>query len=274
MIRRVTGVALAGVLLGLTGCSASAPESTPTRPVSPTSPSATTAPAPPPAATARPRPRAGACYDLTYRQALAPTSGVAPVPCASGHTTRTYLVATLPEVQDGHLLAVDSGRVQQGVARTCRAHFAAYVGGTSLQRRLSLLRPVWFTPSLGEADRGADWLRCDVVALSGSGLAPLAVDPKGKPDAYALCGTAQPGTKDFTRVLCRDAHSWRAVSTVDLSGRRYPGEQAARSRAAGPCRQEGAARAADPLSYQWGSEVPTRAQWQAGTTWATCWVPD
>lgn len=272
VIRPVVAVVLLGALLGLTGCTGSAPEPRPT----PTAPSSSaTSTAPPPTAEPQPRPKTGACYDLGYDQALSPTSRQGPVACASEHTSLTYFVTTLPDVQSGHLLAVDSDRVQAAVATTCRARFAAYVGGTTVQRRLSLLRPVWFTPTLREADRGADWMRCDVVALSGDGdLARLTTSPKGQPEAYALCGTAEPGTKDFSRVLCRDAHSWRAVSTVDLSGKQYPGEQAAKNKAAGPCKQQGEAHADDPLNYQWGSEVPTRDQWEAGTTWATCWVPD
>jgi hypothetical protein len=275
MTRRSVAVAVSGAvsgaLLGLTACTGPAPEAEPT----PTTPAPTTASRPPPTAQPQPRPKAGACYDLSYDEALSPTSHEDPVPCGSAHTSRTYLVATLPEVQAGHLLAVDSDRVQEAVASTCRARFAAYVGGTALERRLSLLRPVWFTPSLREADLGANWLRCDVVALSGdTGLAPLTGDAKGEPDAYAVCGTAEPGTQGFSRVVCRHAHSWRAVSTVDLSGSSYPGEQASRSKAAGPCKQAGASRADDPLSYRWGLEVPTREQWAAGTTWATCWVPD
>jgi uncharacterized protein YceK len=275
MIRRLVAVTLAvelaGALVGLTGCSSPEPEADPT----PTAATTTATPGPPPTAQPQPRPKAGDCYDLSYDEALSPTSRQGPVACASDHTSVTYAVTTLPEVQAGHLLAVDSDRVQEAVATICRTRFKAYVGGTTLERRLSLLRPVWFTPSLRQADRGANWLRCDLVALSGdSGLARLTDDPKGKPQAYALCGTAQPGTKNFSRVLCRDAHSWRAVSTVDLPGSKYPGEQAASSRAAGPCKQAGASNADDPLSYQWGSEVPTRAQWEAGTRWATCWVPD
>jgi len=271
MIRSLVTVVLTGALLGLTGCTGSEPGSRPT----PTAPSSTAPTAPPPTAEPQPRPKVGACYDLGYDEALSPTSHQDPVACASNHTSVTYFVATLPEVRSGHLLAVDSDLVQESVARTCRARFSTYVGGTPVQRRLSLLRPVWFTPTLREADRGANWMRCDLVAVSGEAeLARLTSRPKGDPGAYALCGTAQPGTKDFSRVLCRDAHSWRAVSTVDLSGSRYPGEQAAKNKAAGPCKQQGESHADDPLNYQWGSEVPTRDQWEAGTTWATCWVPD
>jgi len=271
LMRLLVAIVLTSALLGLTGCTGSEPESRPT----PTAPTTTAAPSPPPTAEPQPRPKVGACYDLAYQEALSPTTHQDPVACASDHTSLTYDVATLPEVQSGHLLAVDSSRVQEAVAKTCRARFAAYVGGTLVQRRLSLLRPVWFTPTLREADRGANWLRCDLVALSGDGeLARLTTGPKGRPEAYALCGTAQPGTKDFSRVLCRDAHSWRAVSTVDLSGKQYPGERAAKDKAAGPCKQQGESHASDPLNYQWGSEVPTRDQWEAGTTWATCWVPD
>ena len=73
----------------------------------------TTAPTPPPSAAPPPEPPAdGACYQLTFRQALAPTTSAKPTPCKRTHTSETYAVGTLDNLVDGHLLAVDSDRVQ------------------------------------------------------------------------------------------------------------------------------------------------------------------
>jgi hypothetical protein len=236
----------------------------------------------PSAAAARPpkAPREGACHRLDYTEAIAPTAPAASVPCGRPHTSTTYAVGELDTVVDGHLLAVDSARVRTQVAATCPDRFAAYVGGTVEDRRLSMLRPVWFTPTVEQSDAGASWFRCDVVALAGDEeLAPLGDDLKGAldrgddRDRYAMCGTAAPGTADFERVICSADHSWRAVATVPFDGDDYPGVEAVRSAGDEPCKDAGAAAADGALDYQWGYEWPTAAQWKAGQTYGLCWAP-
>nr|WP_246283943.1 septum formation family protein [Nocardioides perillae] len=227
-----------------------------------------------------PRPATGACYALTYAEAVAATTEAAPVACRGDHTARTVAVGALPLVVDGHLLAVDSARARAAPAQRCPDRVADFLGGSRDDLRLSMLRAVWFSPTLAQADRGADWFRCDVVALAGDEqLAPLEgrlagvlARPAGA--AYAVCGTAEPGTAGFERVVCSRPHRWRAVSVVELDGRRYPGEAAVREAGQAPCEAAGRAEAADPLDFRWGWEWPTRAQWEAGTTWGLCWVPD
>jgi hypothetical protein len=77
----------------------------------------TAAPTPPPSAAPPPEPpEDGACYGLTFRQALAPTNATKPSPCKDQYTSETYAVGTLDTVVEGHLLAVDSDRVQAQVA--------------------------------------------------------------------------------------------------------------------------------------------------------------
>ena len=73
----------------------------------------------------------------------------------------------LSTVVDGHLVAVDSTRVQQQVARVCPRKLAAFLGTTDDALRLTMLRAVWFTPSVEQSDAGANWYRCDVVAVAG-----------------------------------------------------------------------------------------------------------
>ena len=265
---------LLAVALLLGGCtSGSEPGSAP----SPT-------PTPEPSATPAgpvPEPPAGACYALTYAEALSPTSTARPVPCAREHTARTIEVGRLDAVVDGHLLAVDSQRVREQVAGRCPAVFADFVGGSPADRRLSMLRPVWFTPTVEASDQGARWYRCDLVALAADGrLAPLTGPLRGVLDGpgaerWGLCGTAQPGTPEFRRVICAADHSWRAVGVVPLEGGpEYPGEQAVRSAGEPPCEAVGRQQAADPLSFRWGYEWPTAEQWAAGQDYGLCWVPD
>lgn len=277
-MRRLALLAAAVLLLG--GCTSGddepAPEPTPT--ATPTPPPAA---APPP-----PAPAAGACYRLSYDEALAPTNADAAVDCARGHTSQTYAVGRLDLVSGGHLLAVDSDAVRAQVAKRCPRRLAAYLGGDEEQLRLSLLRPVWFTPTLEESDQGAAWYRCDVIAVTGQDrlakvtgeLAGVLARPAGRA-AYGVCGTAQPGSDDFARVLCRDPHSWRAISVVDLAdsarkGGRYPGEGVVREAGQDVCQEAARQVAADALDYEWGYEWPTAEQWDAGQTYGRCWAPD
>jgi hypothetical protein len=270
--RRANGAVLtvAGVLLAtmLAGCGGGQPKA----PVSST---------PPPVASAAPRPAASGCDDLTYQQAVAPTlpTDDTPVACGTSHTSQTYAVGTLSTAVDGHLVGVDSARVQAQVAKRCPAALSAYLGGDEEKLRLSMLRAVWYTPTVAQAEAGADWYRCDVIALAGDQqLASMKGSLKGvlgsdRAGDWAMCGTAQPGTAGFARVPCRAQHSWKALATVDLPAGVYPGEAAVKAAGQKPCQQAGQDVASDALDYQWGYEWPTSDQWSAGQTYGICWAP-
>jgi hypothetical protein len=247
---------------------------------SPTVATSTSA-APPPVARPAPTPPAQACYALSYSQAVAPTTARRPVPCSKAHTAATYAVGRLDTVVDGHLLAVDSDRVQADVAQTCPQRFAAYVGGGLDEQRLSMLRPVWFTPTVQQSDAGAEWYRCDVVALAGddrlatlSGPVRGVLDSTAGRDRYGMCGTAQPGSPSFHRVICSASHSWRAVRVVPFADGPYPGAGTVRAAGDTPCKDAGSAASGGALDYAWGYEWPSAQQWKDGQHFGRCWVPD
>ncbi|MGZ5400458.1 MAG: septum formation family protein, partial [Nocardioides sp.] len=227
-----------------------------------------------------PAPAVGSCYRLSYEQAVAPTARAPSTPCREAHTAVTFHVGRLERVVDGRLLAVDARRLQEQVSTTCPRLLPAHVGGTEEQRRLSMLRSVWFTPTLRQADAGADWFRCDAVALARSSrLLELAgslsdvLDTAAGRNRFGMCGTAEPGTPGFERVACALPHSWRALRTVGLPGPDYPGEGAVQRAGEEPCSAAARAAAPDPLDFQWGYEFPTPDLWQAGQTYGICWAP-
>jgi len=204
------------------------------------------------------------------------------VPCSGRHTARTIYVGRLRPV-GGHPVAVGSAAAQRQLADTCPRRLAGYVGGSATTRALSRFNVVWFSPTPEQADRGADWFRCDLVAFD-RGARLLALPPGGRLehvldhpralDTYGLCGTAAPGATGFERVRCGRRHSWRAVATIPLrGGRRYPGTRAVRARGDAPCKGTARSRAADPLRFTYGWEWPTAAQWTAGQHFGYCWVP-
>ncbi len=294
--------------LALAGCGGSGgPEATPAPPTSTTSSGAPATPATPtptprdtrdlatspPTARPAPRPAPRACYRLDIETAVAPTSTAPAVPCTRPHTSVTYAVGTLDTVVGGHLLAVDSRRVRAQPARACPPLLAPFLGGTVDDLRLSMLRAVWFTPTVEESDAGAEWFRCDVIALAGQDrLAPLGGAGAGagvgamaglldRPEAerLAMCGTAEPGRPDFARVTCASTHSWRAVRVIPLAATSgddgaYPGEGVARDAGRVTCKDVGERAANDKLNFSWGYEWPSAEQWSAGQTYGRCWIPD
>lgn len=277
------GVLAAATLFAATACSSDAPEPTPDPTASADAEAGAQAASPtaPATATEVPAPPSRRCYALTFDDAIAATSDAEPVPCADEHTTITYRVGELDSVRAGHLLAVDSETLQSQVAERCPEALGDFIGGSEDDRRLSVLRSVWFTPTVEESDTGANWFRCDVVALAGSGeLAPLAgrlqgtLDRDAGRDRWGLCSPAEPGTDAFSRVPCSQPHDWRAVEVVGLGSGDYPGEQQVRSAGEGPCEDAGRAAADDPLEFDWGYEWPTAEQWDAGRTYGVCWVPE
>ena len=291
--RRVAGVLAAALLLaGCTtnsGADSAGPASATTSPASSASaPSGSaaaggstshaSAPATPP-----PPPAARACYRLTLDQARQPSNDSRPVACAGRHNAQTIYVGRLDTVVDGHALAVDSDRAIRQLSTTCPRRLASYLGGSSEDRHLSRLEVVWFGPTLEQADQGATWFRCDVIAIADKKqlfdlppprrLAGLLDRPGAA--AYALCGTAAPGEPAFARVICARGHSWRAVATIDLAGgAAYPGTGKVRALGDSSCRDRVRAHAPDPLKFRYGWEWPTREQWKAGQHYGFCWAPD
>jgi putative regulator of septum formation len=278
-IRTAIFVAVLSLVL-MTACSDS--ESGPEPSAAPSTLSSAAEPSPTPtAAEAAPVPRSRACYQYGYAAAIAPVARSAAVPCNRKHTAITFAVGDLDTVVDGHLVSVDSDRVQAQVAKACPRAFERFVGGSAEARRLTMLRPVWFTPSLRESDAGANWYRCDAVAIAADEkLAPLVGRLEGvlaRPiaaDQYAMCGTAEPGAPGFRRVICSAPHAWVALSTVDIAGRRYPGVGEVRAAGQEACQDAASAQADDPLNYRWGYEWPTAQQWQSGQHYGICWAPE
>ena len=268
--------ALAAVATGLllTACSGST-SSTPDA-VPPASGPTSSATSPSPSVTAKPDPPppAHACYRLAFEDALAPTIGKVPVRCTRPHTAVTFYVGRF-----GQDLAVDGAQVHRLVSTDCPRRFATFAGGTLEDRRLSLLRTVWFTPTLDQAALGARWYSCVALALRDNqhlavlGRVAGALDTEEGRVRYGLCGTAEPGTAGFEQRICSAPHSWKALRTVGFRPGHYPGVAKVRATGQQICKDAGHAVASDPLSYQWSYQWPTLEQWRGGQTYGVCWAP-
>lgn len=224
----------------------------------------------------QPVPRRGQCRRLTWRAALAPTSAQRPVACRARHTAETFFVGRLAGAAADETVAVDSPAVQARAQRVCTRRLPRHLGVPPRDLRLRMAQVVWFTPSVADAEAGADWFRCDVVVVARDRrLLPLPrrTARAGGDAALGMCATAEPGTPRFRRVACALEHSWRAVATVDLPGRRLPTPGRVAELMEGQCRSAARERADDPLDFRWSEERPTREQWRAGRRYGICWVP-
>jgi hypothetical protein len=260
-------------LMALAGCSSGdEPETSPK-----TSPAVSVSSAPPAPA----NPQVGGCHELSVSEATDPVDAGGPVPCRGPHTSVTVKVGQLSPVVDGHLLAVDSRTVRAQIAKACPDEPGPYVGGDQTAQRLSRFEVVWFSPSLEQADAGANWYRCDVVAVRSEGrlLALPArlngiLGQEGALDRFGTCGTSAPSEQGFARVVCAQRHSWRAVDVVELpKDARYLAKDVAAT-ADSACKGVAAERANGELKYTWSFEWPTRAQWATGQRYGYCWVPE
>ncbi|MGI9156384.1 MAG: septum formation family protein [Marmoricola sp.] len=267
----------------LTGCGGGAGRAKAEAPASSgtATPSATSTATPSATPTTRPRvPKVADCYRLDLKAATSPTSGSGPVSCKARHTAVTVFVGRIDPVVDGHLLAVDAKEVQDQIATTCPTKVPGWVGGARQDQRLSRFTAIWFSPTLAESDAGADWFRCDVVAIGAAGqLASLPGTVKGSLssssalDAFGTCGTSAPSEKGFEQVICARPHTWRAATLIDIpQDAKYlgPNMQATGDNA---CKAEAQQRATDPLVYTWSFQWPTRDEWNAGRRYGLCWVP-
>ena len=282
--RVIRAVVAAFAAVSVAGCSSPSASPSPSASQS-SSASASTAPsASVPSVVAIPKPpRADTCYALTLKQLAQPTNGSPASSCSSGHDTQTFYVGTLDTTVAGHNLAIDSPRVQRQLEQTCPRELGRYLGDSGQTLDLSRFHTVWFSPTLTQSEQGASWFRCDLIAF-GHGDKLAALPPPGKLkgalasssslDRFGLCGTAAPGARGFSRVICSEKHSWKALSTIGLSGgRHYPGVAHVRDAGDSACKQQAQARSGNSLKYQYGWEWPTANQWAGGQHYGFCWVP-
>src|SRR5699024_695197 len=105
--------------------------------------------------------------------------------------------------------------------RLCQPAYQKVVGGTLADRATSILTWTLFTPDQAQLERGARWVRCDVLARSGNKLVRLPpVSPMlsaGVPEALRICQDAAGAD-----VSCTQKHEFRVEAVFRVVGRAYP----------------------------------------------------
>jgi Septum formation len=269
---RLTGAALVGVLAAvlLPGCSASSPHATGTTPSTTPRSQASTSPSDEHGAKPLPPvPSVGTCRTLAYSD----------ISRFSNDSPTSSCRKPLPHdiAFDGVQIGNDS--VQNYAAAACQKSFAHYIGGDPAAQALSRLTVTYFVPSQADFDRGARWVRCDVIALQTANvLAPLPRAVHGvlsNPDAltrFGVCSQGEPGSANVHLVMCQQAHAFRAVEALRLGdpNARYPAESVVRSGGEQRCKAY-LDQLLGPHGYTYAWTYPSPRDWRAGQRFGYCW---
>lgn len=278
LTRRVAAAVAALTLLA--GCSGNALDSNGAADPSGASlsgPTTTSVTTPPP----NPAPAAGACRRLTYG-AISRYSNAAPTAaCTAPHTAYTFAVRRLPATVDVVGVSIGNKSVQQAASQGCRDAYTTFIGGDPARRALSRLSVTYFLPMQLQFNRGAHWVRCDVVALATpNSLAELPDGDLGgfldKPAAlqqYGVCSAGPPGETSSVLVMCAEDHTYRALTALRLGTdtARYPGESVTRTKGQQRCADYIADELGSAGGYTYGWTYPTVADWATGQRFGYCW---
>lgn len=206
----------------------------------------------------------GECRTYTYDQAMQMSEDSAPVDCTTSHTAQ---VLATPHLPDG--MGWDA--TEQGVqaryrvmARACYPAFQAHLGRTESLRHKSAYTMMWFEPTAAQKERGARWLRCDLVLQRRQSLRTLAdatapvLHRAPLPHREARCET---GT--HVRTTCDSRHRWRATGTYLVRQDTYPRRRAFIRLADQKCPRRTSSR-------DWFARWSSRVMWRAGDHMIVC----
>ena len=204
-------------------------------------------------------PEVGRCYRLSPAETLAPVTSSRRVRCSSKHTT---VIAHIGYVKKAVTSTTPLAKRRAIGKRICAPEYRKLAGGTVPDRATSLLTWTLFTPSSDQLERGARWVRCDVLARSGESLVALPdrkpLLGKGVPESLRVCQTATGAD-----VSCARPHVFRVEAVYAAPGPSYPDPSrytaAARSRCKELMGKDGG---------YW--QPPSQAGWKAGDRYIRC----
>lgn len=202
----------------------------------------------------------GECRSYSFDQAMRASENSAPVACSTSHTAKVLATPMLP---DG-MTYDDFAAMQRVMLRTCYPAFGRMLGRTDSLRHRSAYTIMWFIPTQAQRDRGARWLRCDLVLQGGRTLRPIPADVSPilgsapLPNRVARCATARE-----VLTTCNRAHEWRATGTYLVRRDAYPGNRTMSRIAQRTCPSRTSTRA-------WYAVWAPRARWQVGDKMIVC----
>ena len=207
-------------------------------------------------------PRVGQCQRLTYAGSLASVARGKRVGCAQEHTSVVSYVGYLKRPVTPQTPIAQRRALGQ---RFCEPAFRSWVGGTEADRAASVLTWTLFTPGQAQLVRGARWVRCAVLARSGTTLV-------ARPGARPLLGQGVPEQLRVCQdragrdVSCGQPHAYRVTAVYRVVGSTYPTAPAYTPTARARCEE---------LTKLPGGfwQAPSRAGWNAGDRFVRCLAP-
>jgi len=283
--RRVaTGLA---VLALASGCSGSTPSSggasdpgAASDPVGGTPPATPTTTTPKPPPKPQPPPATGTCRRLGYSATSHYSNTDPTIACTKPHTAFTFAVRRLPPGVDVTGVSIGNKSIRDAASKGCGDAYARFIGGDPARRALSRLSVTYFLPSQVEFNRGAHWVRCDVVALATANTLADLPDPLSgfldKPAAlerYGVCSAGPPGASGSALVICTLQHSYRALTVLRLGtdSDRYPGQDVVLTQGQQRCSDYIAGKLGAAGGYTFGWTYPTASDWMLGQRFGYCW---
>jgi hypothetical protein len=190
------------------------------------------------------------------------------VSCKSNHTS---VVAHVGFMRAPVTPETPVGKRQKLGKKLCEPAYRRIAGGTLADRAMSILTWTLFTPGQAELERGARWVRCDVIARSGATLVRLPTRTpllaRGIPDDLRVCQTVTGND-----VSCGQPHAFKVAAVFLASAApgprpKYPDVQAYTATARARCQQ---------LTGEEGGywQPPSRVGWNAGDHFIRCLVRD
>jgi hypothetical protein len=204
----------------------------------------------------------GDCHELTAEQSVASVDTSRKVSCKGAHTSVVSYVGYLPKPVTPATAVAQRQRLGK---KLCQPAYQRVVGGTVADRATSILTWTLFTPSQSQLERGARWVRCDVVARSGAKLIPLpATTPilaQGVPEQVRICQT-----EAGTDISCSKPHAFRVEGVYRAVLKAYPDPTGYTPVARARCRQ---------IIGSFGGfwQPPSRQGWDAGDHFIRCLSP-
>lgn len=207
-------------------------------------------------------PKVAECHRMTPRQSRASVSTSPRVSCRGNHNTVVVFVGYVPRAVTPKTPLAQRRTLGR---RFCEPAYRKAVGGTLTDRATTILTWTMFTPGQTQLERGARWVRCDVLARSGNQLVPLpARQPllrQGVPEQLRIC-------QDNTGVdlSCARPHAYRVEAVYRIVGNAYPDAQGYTPVARDRCKE---------LTGKFGGfwQPPSKAGWQAGDRFIRCLAP-
>jgi hypothetical protein len=179
-------------------------------------------------------PAVGECRDLTMDELNRWSNNEDPIDCSEPHTSRVIGTGRLPRDVTWDASEQRLTRISTGI---CHPLWIEALGSGYRSRIMTAYSWGWFIPTRAQRDRGARWIRCDLILWAGTTLANLPTDKVPAlgalphPDKITACLKGE----TFLLTTCNRLHAWRATGTFLMRQDTFPTDREFRRAALRRC---------------------------------------